>query len=78
MGTALATIRRCNVAITKYGAVNYANPDGTPAAVKGYGTYSYFPPEALMLSMNYMYEGQQQFGLDLAHKAWHNLVCVQG
>jgi hypothetical protein len=31
-----------------------------------------------MLSMNYMYEGQQQFGLDLARKVWHNLVCVQG
>ena len=71
----LQTIKRCNIAVTKYGAVNYANADGTPAGVKGYGTYSYFPPEALMLAMNYMYEGQVEFGLELARKVWHNLVC---
>ena len=74
----LETIRRCNVAVTKYGAVNYANPDGTPASVKGYGTYSYFPPEALMLAMTYLYAGQKEFGLELARKVWHNLVCLQG
>jgi uncharacterized protein (DUF608 family) len=74
----LETIKRCNVAVTKYGAVNYARPDGTPAPVKGYGTYSYFPPEALMLAMNYMYEDQKDFGLELARKVWHNLVCSHG
>lgn len=74
----LETIKRCNVAVTKYGAVNYARPDGTPAPVKGYGTYSYFPPEALMLAMNYMYEGQKDYGLELARKVWHNLVCSHG
>lgn len=74
----LETIKRCNVAVTKYGAVNYANPDGTPAKVKGYGTYSYFPPEALMLAMNYMYKGQKEFGVSLAYKVWHNLFCLQG
>jgi len=74
----LETIKRCNVAVTQYGAVNYARPDGTPAQVKGYGTYSYFPPEALMLAMNYMYEGEKEFGLELARKVWHNLVCTQG
>ena len=76
--TTLATIKRRNVAVTKYGAVNYANPDGTPAKVGGYGTYSYFPPEALMLAMNYMYEGQREFGVELAHKVWHNIVCLHG
>ena len=76
--TVLQTIQRCNVKVTRYGAVNYANPDGTPAPVKGYGTYSYFPPEALMLAMNYMYAGQKEFGLELARKVWHNLVCLQG
>ena len=74
----LQTIKHCNVAVTKYGAVNYARADGTPAPVKGYGTYSYFPPEALMLAMNFMYEGQKDLGLELAHKVWHNLVCSQG
>jgi len=74
----LETIKRCNVAVTKYGAVNYANPDGTAAQVKGYGAYSYFPPEALMLAMTYMYAGEREFGLKLAYRVWHNLVCSQG
>ncbi len=81
--TVLATIKRCNVAITKYGAVNYANPDGTPrAAADGkswdYGQYGFFPVEALMLAMTYMYNGQQEFGEELAYRVWHNLVCRQG
>jgi hypothetical protein len=42
--TVLNKVRQCNIAVTKYGAANYANSDGTPAPVKGYGTYSYFPP----------------------------------
>jgi hypothetical protein len=72
--TVLATIKRCNVTVTKYGAVNYALPDGTVANPGGYGAYSYFPPEQLMLAMTYMYYGDREFGLELAHKAWHNLV----
>jgi len=76
--TVLETVKRCNIAVTKYGAVNYANADGTPAQVKGYGTYSYFPPEALMLAMTYMYDGEKPFGLELARKVWHNIFCLQG
>lgn len=78
VATTLETIKRCNVALSRYGAVNYANANGTPAQVKGYGTYSFFPPEALMLAMTYMYAGQQEFGLELARKVWHNLICLQG
>ncbi|MCX7429276.1 MAG: GH116 family glycosyl hydrolase [Planctomycetia bacterium] len=74
----LATIKGGNVAATKYGAANYVTPDGKPTKVGGYGTYSYFPPEALMLAMNYMYEGEKEFGLELARKVWHNIVCTQG
>jgi uncharacterized protein (DUF608 family) len=74
----LETIKRCNVALSKYAAVNYAMPDGRPAGVGGYGTYSFFPPEGLMLAMTYIYKGQQEFGLELARKNWHNLVCRQG
>jgi uncharacterized protein (DUF608 family) len=76
--TTLETIKKCNVTVTKYGAVNYANADGTAAVLKGYGTYSYFPPEALMLAMTYMYNGQREFGVELARKVWHNLLCLQG
>ncbi len=76
--TVLDTIKRYNVACSKYGAVNYTQPDGKPAQVGGYGTYSFFPPEALMLAMTYMYNGQPEFGLELARKVWHNIVCLQG
>ncbi len=81
--TILETIKRTNIALTKYGAVNYANPDGTPirpatAGTWDYGQFSYFPPEALMLAMNYMYEGQVEYGTELARKVWHNLFCLQG
>ncbi|MBI3117384.1 MAG: hypothetical protein HYZ00_01780, partial [Candidatus Hydrogenedentes bacterium] len=81
--TVLDTITRCNVALTKYGAVNYAQSDATPIrpAKKGtwdYGQYSYFPPEALMLAMTYMYHGQPEFGAELARRVWHNLICLQG
>jgi len=76
--TVLATVKRCNASVTKYGAVNYANSDGTVANPGGYGAYSYFPPELLMLAMMYMYNGEREFGLDLAEKAWHNIVCRQG
>ncbi|MBI4607119.1 MAG: hypothetical protein HY721_34580 [Planctomycetes bacterium] len=75
---ALDTVRRTNVALSAHGAVNYAHADGTPARVGGYGTYSYFPPEALMLAMNFLYEGQRDFGLELARKVWRNIVCRHG
>lgn len=83
VNTVLETIKRCNVGLTKYGAVNYAKPDGTAIrpAEKGtwdYGQFSYFPPEALMLAMTYMYNGQPAFGAELARRVWHNLVCQQG
>ena len=72
----LETVKRCNVALSKTGAANYAHADGSPAPVGGYGTYSYFPPEVLMLAMNYMYTGQREFGLELARRCWENIVCT--
>jgi uncharacterized protein (DUF608 family) len=81
--TTLNTIQRCNIALSRHGAVNYANPDGTArsqakSGTWDYGRFSYFPPEALMLAMTYMYNGQKEFGLELARKVWHNICCVQG
>ncbi len=73
----LATIKRCNVALSKSGAVNYAHLNGSPAPVGGYGTYSYFPPELLMLAMTYMYQGEKDLGLELARRCWENIVCIQ-
>lgn len=76
--TTLATIKEANVALTKYGATNFANSDGTPAKNVGYGTYAMFLPELTMLAATYMYEGEIEFGLELAHRHWHNIVCEKG
>jgi len=76
--TTLSTIKRFNATLTKYGAVNFTNPDGTPANEVGYGTYSMFPPEVIMLGSNYIYEGERDFGLELARRHWHNIVCEKG
>jgi uncharacterized protein (DUF608 family) len=77
VGQTLETIRRCNASISQYGVVNYANRDGSAAPVGGYGPYSWFPPEVLMLSMTYMYEGHREYGLELARRAWENIICRQ-
>jgi uncharacterized protein (DUF608 family) len=74
----LQTIRQMNCALSQSGAVNYANPDGTPAKVGGYGTFSYFPPELFMLAMTFLYEGQHDFGLDLLYRCLHNITCRWG
>lgn len=73
VATTLDTLRRVNCGLSQSGAVNYANPDGTPARVGGYGTYSYFPPELYMLAMTFLYEGQRAFGLDLLHRCLRTL-----
>jgi len=76
--TTLDTIRRFNASASRFGAVNYTDPNGRPAEVGGYGAFSFFPPEALMLAMTYVYNGQRAFGLELARRTWHNIVCRLG
>jgi len=78
--TTLATIRRCNAALTPHcGAANFARPDGAPLpseeGVAAYGIYAMFPPEVLILAMTYMYAGERAFGLELARGIMHNMVC---
>ncbi len=72
--TAVQTVRDINCALSQSGAVNYANPDGTPAKVGGYGTYSYFTPELYMLAMTFMYQGHHEFGMDLLRRFQENLL----
>jgi len=74
----LETIWNANCAITQTGATNYANADGTPAKVGGYGTYSYFPPELYMLAMTYMYEDRRAAGLELLYRGLYNIACRWG
>lgn len=77
--TALATIKRCNIALTpEVGAANFARPDGSPLSleldVAVYGQYAMFPPELLVLAMTYMYAGEKEFGIELARRHWETLV----
>jgi uncharacterized protein (DUF608 family) len=82
VGTALETIKRCNIALTPdVGAANFARPDGGPlppeSRVAEYGQYAMFPPELLVLAMTYIYAGEREFGLELARRHWANLVLRQ-
>jgi uncharacterized protein (DUF608 family) len=78
---ALATIKRCNVANTSCGAINFARPDGTPLKpddpIAAYGTHSMFASEVLVQSMTCMYEGEVEFGIELARRSLENIVCRQ-
>jgi uncharacterized protein (DUF608 family) len=82
--TTLDTLARSNVSLTRYGgAVCYTEADGSPRgpAQPGtwdYGAYATFSVPDLMLAMTYMYNDERDFGLELAHRVWHNLVCRQG
>jgi hypothetical protein len=60
--------------------VNFADLNGRPT-ISGeggpgwnYDPYAYFPPEVLMLGMLYMYEGEKEFGLELCHRPWENII----
>ena len=81
--TVLQTIRETCVSATPYGAVNFINRDGTPAAESVYklpgcaGKDHFFPPELLMLAMTYIYDGQVDYGVELAYECMRNIVCKQ-
>lgn len=82
--TTLQTIKDTCIAASPYGAANFVNRDGTEAAEGTYklggchGKAHFFVPELLMLAMLYMYEGEADFGLDLARRCMHGLVCRGG
>jgi len=79
----LDTIKNTCVALTPYGAANFANPDGTAAASEqfmaeawglDYGSYGYFPPEVFMLGATYLYQGQRETGVELVKNCMHGIV----
>lgn len=70
----LETIKEKNVRLSSYGTVFFANPDGTPWEEAGYGPYTYFVSEQLMLAMTYIYAGDVNFGLEQARICLVNLV----
>jgi uncharacterized protein (DUF608 family) len=81
--TTLDTIKRTNVALTpEIGAAIFARPDGSAldadSKIAEYGVFAMFPPEVVLLGMNYIYAGDRAFGLDLIRRHWENLVLRQG
>jgi len=60
--------------LVETGAVGFASPEGTPELT----TYGIFVPEILILAMTYMYEGDRETGLDVAHRLMSTLVRRQG
>ena len=70
----LATIAATNSPLARWGTTFFANPNGTPWTEAGYGPYTYFVSEQLMLAMTYMYAGEMEFGLTQARKCFENLV----
>ena len=79
--TALATIREVNSRHSDIGFLSFLNADGSPASggegvmKDWYDPFAFFNAELFMLAMNYMYEGQVEFGLPLAEKCMNSIVC---
>ncbi|MDO8335602.1 MAG: GH116 family glycosyl hydrolase, partial [Candidatus Saccharibacteria bacterium] len=79
--TALATIKRANSKLSSVGFLSFLKADGTAAfggegvMKSSYDPYAFFNAELLMLTMNYMYEGQRDFGLNLARNCMESIVC---
>ena len=80
----LSTIEQFNVPPTKYGAINFAKPDGTVLKIgefpleEDYQPYDCSPHTVMMLGMTYMYHGRRDFGLELVRRFFHNVVCEGG
>jgi uncharacterized protein (DUF608 family) len=70
----LETIKHANAAIASTGAANLVRSDGSLAQGEGYGPNAYFTPELFMLASTYLYEGDREFGLELAYRCLSNLT----
>lgn len=79
----LDTVQRCNIALTpNVGAANFCRPDGSAlgkeSPVAYYGTYAMFPPELVMLGMNYILAGEHRYGQELVEKHWQTICLSHG
>ena len=70
-----ATIAAKNSPLAPWGTVFFANPDGTPWMDAGYGPFTIFVSEQLMLAMTYIYAGEREFGLEQARRCLYNLMA---
>ncbi|NLG27182.1 MAG: hypothetical protein GX557_04690 [Chloroflexi bacterium] len=75
----LSTLNETAVKATRYGAVVFCKPGGNKLQ-KGewdpgyWGNEGVHPPSLFMLAMLYMYEGQREWGLELARRAVAEIV----
>jgi uncharacterized protein (DUF608 family) len=75
----LETLKETAVRATKYGAVVFCKPGGK-LLEKGewdpgyWGSEGVHPPSVFMLAMTYMYEGQREFGIELARRTVAEVV----
>jgi uncharacterized protein (DUF608 family) len=67
----LDTVRRTAL-IERIGVVGFTEPDGTPRLT----AYGNFVPEALMLGMTFLYEGDRKTGLKIIHDSMWNQVIT--
>lgn len=74
----LKTIEDTNVALNRYGAANFAQPDGKPVKSVAYGTYGYFVPEIFILAATYLYNGRRELGLRLLKSCLEGIAVKSG
>ena len=75
----LQTVVDTCVALTEHGAVNFTEPDGTPALddrQTGYGPYNMWVVEVIMLGMTLMYGGHRDIGLEITRRIMHCVSSV--
>lgn len=73
----LETLKRTNLAQSGHGAVTFCHPDGVPSESWELGywtTQGIHPPGTFILAMLYMYNGQKEVGMDLAHRMVRDVV----
>ncbi len=75
----LDTIARINGSLTTAGLLVVADPSGKETSYGGrMGGFSTMPASTFISSMNYLYEGKVEEGLEIAEACLHELVCEQG
>ncbi len=74
----LKTIEDTNVSLNRYGAANFAHPDGKPVKNVAYGTYGNFVPEIFILAATYIYNGRRDLGLRILKSCLEGIALTQG
>jgi len=75
----LTTIERLNAPLTTAGLLVLVGADGKPTSFGGrMGSLSSMPASAFITAMSYIYEGERETGLRIAHDALNEMVNVQG